>query len=181
MKSVHRHLPRGLLLAAAGILASGSAAGVPRPVSLQAFDAAVTQLTERCPRIASTECVDLAWRTADLDGDGELSVPELEAVRQQVDEWTAWKRPALPGHTATAISNGTRLAAAVGFAPLVSAFDADANGRLTQGEAFTDIALDERPLGDVLSDPQAVDRQALVRRIGRVSPVLGALLAGVSH
>lgn len=181
MKPVARHMARGLLLAAAGMLASGAAATVPPSASVQTFDAAVTQLTERCPRIASTECVDLAWRAADLDGDGELSVPELEALRQQVDEWTAWKRPALPGHTAMAISNGTRLAAAVGFAPLVSAFDADANGRLTRSEAFTDIALDERPLARVLSDPEAVDMEAIVRRIGRVSPVLGALLASVSH
>ena len=45
-------------------------------------------------------------------------------------------------------------------------------GRLTRAEAFSDITLDERPLEEVIKDPQAFDRAAFVKRLGFAGPLL---------
>src|SRR3546814_14392134 len=50
--------------------------------------------------------------------------------------------------------------------------DADGDGRMTRGELLADVQLDERPLGDVLLDPEAVDRSAVAGRVGRLAPFL---------
>lgn len=177
MNLLMRLLRGALLLPAAYLLAGGSAPLVPETPALRKFDTAVLALTSDCATRASTECVDLAWRTADADGDGELTAGELETVRRKVETWAAWKRQELPPHTATAISNGSQIVAAIGLGRLVDAFDEDSDGRLTRDEALADIRLDDRPLGRVLADPEAVDRRALSRRLAQASPFLAALIA----
>ena len=176
MSPPRRWCGSGAALVAAWLLLGASA---PHSRSLEAFDEAVAEITEDCRTRASTVCVDLAWRTADVDGDGRLTVNELEQVHRQFDEWPAGKRPGLAPEAANAISNGSRLVAAVGLGRLVAAFDADGDGRLTPDEAFSEIELDERPLGVVLSDPDSVDRPTLSRRLAAASPLLAALIAGV--
>jgi hypothetical protein len=42
---------------------------------------------------------------------------------------------------------------------------------------LTDVRLDSRPLGQVLTDPKAVDRQAVAKRLGALSPVVDGMVA----
>ncbi len=40
------------------------------------------------------------------------------------------------------------------------------------GWCSEDVRLDERPLGRVLGDAEAVDRRAMARRLGKLAPLL---------
>lgn len=167
----HRACARLALVGAAALLS----AAVPQG-TMEAVDETILGIAEDCRTSASTECTDLAWRAADLDGDGRLSLSELQRAQRQIDDWVAWKRPDLPPHTSNAIANGSRLVTAVGLDGLLRAFDTDGDGKLSQAEAFADIRLDDRPLAAVVSDPEAIDRRSLSRKLAAVSPMLAALV-----
>ena len=66
---------------------------------------------------------------------------------------------------------------AVGLDKLVASYDADGDGKLSKKELLTDVRLDGRPLGQVLLDPKAVDRQAVAKRLGALSPVVDGMMA----
>lgn len=173
MKLLRNRVCAGMALIGAAALLGAAA---PPSGSMEAVDETILGIAEDCRTSASTACTDLAWRAADLDGDGRLGLSELQRAQRQIDDWAAWKRPDLPPHTSNAIANGSRLVSAVGLEGLLRAFDTDGDGKLSQAEAFADIRLDDRPLAAVLSDPEAIDRRSLSRRLAAVSPVLAALV-----
>lgn len=173
MKLLRNRIFAGMALIGAAALPGAAA---PAAGSMEAVDETILRIAEDCRTSASTACADLAWGAADLDGDGRLSLSELQLAQRQIDDWVAWKRPDLPPQTSNAISNGSRLVTAVGLGGLLRAFDGDGDGKLSQAEAFADIRLDERPLAAVVSDPNAVDQRSLSRKLATVSPMLAALV-----
>ncbi|MBT5416279.1 MAG: hypothetical protein HOK81_16890, partial [Rhodospirillaceae bacterium] len=64
----------------------------------------------------------------------------------------------------------------VGIDDIVTSYDADGDGKLTQAEALADVTLDDRPLGSLLLDPDAVDREAFANRLGAAAPFMKGLL-----
>ena len=71
-----------------------------------------------------------------------------------------------PAGSPRAYSLGFLLADGMTMQKLHGAFDANQDGYVTQAELLADVTLDERPLGEVLSDPNAVDRVGLANRLG---------------
>lgn len=181
MKNRRLRACKGVLLPLALCLVTGSSAvpGLVPDRSIETFDRAVLEIASACRTAPSTECVGRAWRAADADDDDRLSPDELKTLRDRLDAWVAWKRDDLPPHAGSVLAGGLDMVAAIGVGRLLAAFDADEDGALSRAEAFSDIRLDDRPLGRVLSDPTSVDRSSLARRLARVSPLLGALVRSI--
>ena len=146
-------------------------AETPPTAAVGRFDRFVASSGPVCQREASGRCVDLGLAFADRDGDGRLSVDELE-VRRELKAWLAWKGPKLTPAERTGASLGVWLVDTAGLPALFDSFDANGDGRVTRGELLADVRLDHRPLGDVLLDPEAVDRSAVAGRVGKLAPFL---------
>ncbi len=130
-----------------------------------------------CLTAPALDCIDVGWDHVDADFDNHLSVGELNDVKGSVDEWFVWRRNDLTRYERSVISVGLSLLNAIGLERLFASYDADGNGLLDRAELLTDIVeLDARPLGEILTDPRAVDRTAVAQRLGALSPVLGGLL-----
>lgn len=160
---VCRLLPALAALVAVASSPTGRALAEP---NLLAFDRFITQSQPVCQFGRAPDCVNLAWRFADADGDQGLSVAELQAVRQDVEAWAIWRQDDLAAHERSGIALGLWLIDAIGVDYFHAAYDADHDGRISRAELLADVRLDDRPIGDVLLDPAAVDHRAIGRRLG---------------
>ena len=159
-----------------GLLAAPLAAQQTRPsAAARGFAAFLGQASPLCLRAAARRCVEAGWRFADRDRNGRVDAAELEAVRGELRDWLAWPGNGIAPHEKRAVLLGLMVVEAVGLARLVESYDADSDGALSRAELLSDVRLDERPLGEVLSDSQAVDWNALRNRLGAVAPALGTL------
>jgi hypothetical protein len=175
---------RSALLALASVmiatLADPASAGAGSPAAsraISAFDRFIAESSPVCLKDAAARCVDMAFRFADRDGDGELSLPELQEVRTTLERWVNWKGDGIPQRDRNAIAIGLVVIDAVGLDKLVASYNTDGDGKLSRKELLTDVRLDSRPLGQVLTDPKAVDRQAVAKRLGALSPVVDGMVA----
>ena len=119
-----------------------------------------------CTEQPAGDCVTLAWSFADSDGDQELSVAELTAIRTELENWALRNREQLTPPSRSGLALGLLLADSLGIERLHSLYDADADGGISRSELLADVRLDERPLPETLLDPAAVDRAAIARRLG---------------
>jgi hypothetical protein len=165
------------LLAQVALAAGPPAApsGEP-PADVLAFDRFVTISGPVCQHQPADDCVDLGFAFADADGDGRLSVAELEALHHQVQAWSEWRRPELSAFEARSIALGLWLVNMLGVRTLQSIYDEDRDDHLSRAELLADVNLDERPLGETLLDPAALDRQSIARRLGALAPLLDQAL-----
>ncbi|HEX7007102.1 MAG TPA: hypothetical protein VF274_08185 [Alphaproteobacteria bacterium] len=170
-------IPRWLGLGLVGLCVAGAAAGqsaAPAPHVIL-FERFIELSTPVCRKQASMRCVDAGWRYADTDRDGLLSAAELEVVRKTATDWYNWKASSLSSQERASIGLGLAVAEGMGVERLMQGYDTDGDGRLSKAEALVDVHLDERPLGDVLRDPKALDRQATARRMGIAGPLFSQL------
>lgn len=137
-----------------------------------AFDRFVTVAGPVCEHQPARDCIAVAWEFADADGDGALSVAELELVRDALAEWSEQRHDALTRRERSLITFGLWLVDSVGLEHLHASYDADGTGRVSRAELLADVKLDERPLGDILLDPTAVDLKGLAQRLGVLLPLL---------
>ena len=144
--------------------------------AVQAFEHFIRQTGPLCQSEASTLCVGQGWRFADSSGDGRVSLREMQAVRAALVEWAKWRGDSLRAGERLGIHGGVWLVDTVGLDKLFASFDADGDSALSLAELLADVSLDERPLGAVLLDPEAVDRQAISQRLGQFAPMLEGLL-----
>jgi hypothetical protein len=166
---------RALLSAGLAVLAASTApAATPEP-PIVAFDRFIAESDPVCRSGRAVDCVDRAWRVADADGDQGLSLDELEALRADVEVWAIWRQADLAAHERSGIAMGLWLVDAVGLDYLHAVYDADADGLISRSELLADVHLDERPIGAVLLDPEAVDHAAIGRRLGLPPSVLDRL------
>jgi hypothetical protein len=151
------------------VLTSG-AAGVLQAAASEppvvAFDRFVTTSDPVCRFDRAAACVDLAWRFADADGDDGLSVEELQAVRADLEVWAIWRQADLAAEERSGIAMGLWLVDAVGVDYLHAVYDTDGDGLISRAELLADVRLDDRPLGEILVDREAVDRAAIAARLG---------------
>lgn len=165
---------RPLLLS--GTLALAAAAPAePAPEAL-AFDRFVVASSPICLNQPARRCVDSGFAFADSNRDGRLSLSEVRSVRADLDRWLAWRGPKLQPRERGAVLFGASLVDAAGLDRLFESYDANRDGGVSKPELLADLRLDERPLGEVLMDEQAVDRQALQRRLGALGPAVEGML-----
>lgn len=128
-----------------------------------------------CQTQSSKRCVDAGWKFADRDGDGTLTLQEVQAVRSQMGDWLAWKE-GLPPREKANVAMGLWVVDSAGLPNLFAGYDTNGDGRLTQAELLADVKLDERPLGKVLTDEKSVDRQRFSQRLGPLSKLAESLM-----
>ncbi len=169
--------------AVAGLLvdAAGQDGGVARMIAaaqgqasssaVLAFEQFVRASSPVCLKQPAAHCVDAGWGFADRNRDSRLSLAELRAVRNAVQDWMGWRGKTLSAQERLAILLGLWIVDAVGLETLMARFDADGDGFVDRAELLADVRLDERPLGQVLLDAKAVDRKAVARRLGSLGPV----------
>ena len=156
--------------------ASGAYAEPPTPGA-----AAVESFLERsvpiCIAAPAQDCINVGWAHTDANADERLSADELDRVRGAVTEWFAWRRDDLTRYEQSVLTVGIGLVNAIGVERLITSYDSNGDGLIDRAEALADIVqLDDRPLGQVIVDPEAVDRAGLAQRLGALSPMLGRLL-----
>jgi hypothetical protein len=170
-------IARWLGLGLVGLCVAGAAAGQQASPAPQAslFERFLKLSTPVCQKEPSQRCVDAGWRYADTDRDGTLSLAELQVVQKTANDWYNWKASSLSSQERASVGLGLAMAEGMGVERLMQGYDANGDGRLSKAEALVDVRLDERPLGDVLRDPNGLDRQATARRMGIAGPLFSQL------
>ena len=135
----------------------------------------IHQASPTCRREPARRCVDVAWRLADTNDDGYWSDQELNHVRAMFPTWMKSHSGDLSVRESTVVTTALALIDMVGFKALMVGFDEDHDGLVSQSELLADVQLDERPLAEVLADPQAVDRDSFARRFGTFAPIVRSL------
>ncbi|MHA1571764.1 MAG: hypothetical protein ACTSWM_08085 [Alphaproteobacteria bacterium] len=145
-------------------------------MAIENFDRFVTGAVPTCQRQPAQSCVDSGWMFIDTDTNGGISAAEVNAVRATMGDWFTWRQASLTKRERSALALGLLLADSVGLENLLAGFDANGDGQLTREELLADVAMDQRPLGEILSDPAAVDRDAVAHRLGAAAPLLNGML-----
>jgi hypothetical protein len=157
-------------------LAAGTAGGESvATAQATAFERFLKTSTPICEKQPSARCVDVGWAFADKDRDGYLSLAELQAVHQAGKDWFAWKADSLPAQERGSVALSLAMIDGMGVDRLMQSYDSNGDGKLSRAEALVDVKLDQRPLGEVLRDPNGLDRQATARRLGVMGPLLSQL------
>ena len=164
------------LITAGGPLAAQEVSQAAQPsAAARAFAAFLGQASPLCLRQAARRCVEAGWRFADRDRDARVSASELETVRRELREWLSWGENGIRPGEKRAVLLGLMVVETLGLPRLVESYDADGDGALSRTELLSDVRLDERPLGEVLSDSEAVDWASLRTRLGALAPAIQGL------
>ncbi len=166
--------PRALAAVLGLCVATAAAAAdrMPPTDAVSGFERFVRSTGSLCQKAPANACVDAGWRYADGNGDRGLSLAELRQVRRAVEAWLGWKGDAMVPRERAAVLFGLFIVDAVGLDALFDGYDADRDGLVSREELLVDVRLDERPLGKVLGDAEAVDRRAIARRLDKLAPLL---------
>jgi hypothetical protein len=151
---------------------AAQAATAPGPVSpgpgraVLEVDRFVAESGPVCLDRPAAACVEKGFAFADRNEDQGLSVVELEEVRDELRAWAQWRVDDLYPTERSLLALGFVVVEGVGIERLHALYDQDADGLVDRAELLADVRLDERPLGEVLLDPEAVDRAAIAARLG---------------
>ncbi len=167
------------LLSAAFLFCSLGAAQAAEPApspAVAAFDRFVIGAVPVCLNQPAQKCVDSGWLFTDTNADGSISPAEATLVRAIMGDWLLWRQSTLTRQERSALALGLFVTDSIGIEQLMAGFDSDGNSLVTREELLADVTLDQRPIGQVLADPQAVDREAVARRLGAAAPLLDGVL-----
>lgn len=171
--------PHPYVSAAALLLFTATAIHALEPAptpAIEDFDKFVTGAVPTCQSQPAQSCVDTGWTFIDTDTSGGISTTEVNALRATMGDWFAWRQASLTKQERSALALGLFVADAVGLENLLAGFDANGDGQLTRAELLADVTMDQRPLGEILADPDAVDRDAVAQRLGDAAPFLDGML-----
>jgi Ca2+-binding EF-hand superfamily protein len=157
----------------AGSLATRAAA--PDPKDKVSLDRFLETSVPLCLQAPAVRCIEHGFGFADLNHDGKLSLAEVQATETQVERWAKSNAQLLPADERQKLIVGLLVVQTVGPNQLFSSYDADRDGTLSLNEVTADIRLDKRPLPEILSDPSAIDWNALAARAGSAAPLLKKL------
>ncbi|HTI86893.1 MAG TPA: hypothetical protein VL966_09840 [Alphaproteobacteria bacterium] len=157
----------------------------PPPTAQQLAEARVLQTfidesTIPCETQPAQTCVDLAWKFAVKNPREGLTVEDLQQLRNRLGSWYAVNRSILPPRAQMSLSLGMMLADGMGMDRLHAAFDTNHDGKVSQQELLADVKMDRRPLGQVLSDPNSVDRPKVAQKIGLPPAITESLFRAAS-
>jgi hypothetical protein len=119
-----------------------------------------------CLHRPAAECIEVAWTFADANHDQGLSLAELTSIRDGLERWAIRHQTDLSQVERSSILLGLLLAESIGLERLLAIYDTDRDGLISRRELLADVRLDQRPLGEILLDPAAVDRVAIAQRLG---------------
>ncbi len=157
----------GAAIGPAGPALAATAPVVPGPGrEVLLFDRFVGSSGPICQYRPAAECVDAAWLFVDRDGDQGLSVGELQQLRDSLNDWTMWRAGQLTRTESSLLALGFLVVDGLGVGGLHTLYDANHDGLVSRDELLADVRLDGRPLGEILVDPEAVDRAAIAARLG---------------
>ncbi|MGP1395372.1 MAG: hypothetical protein ACTS3R_07660 [Inquilinaceae bacterium] len=125
-----------------------------------------------CETQPAAQCVDLGWAYADADSDTYLSEGELVSLEASVIDFVTQRSASLTPEERGSVALGLMMVQRLGLDRLIAGFDGNSDSRVDRQELLADVRLDQRPLGEVLLDPAAVDRQALAARLGELGPLV---------
>lgn len=140
------------------------------------FDTRLRALGGFCLTGSSARCYAQAFAAADRDGDGRLALPEAEALQQDLQAWSTAHLAELAPADRNALLLGLLAVQLTGVAALFEGFDDDRDGYLSPQELSADVSLDERPVAVLIRDPEAVDWQRLLGRLGAASGLLDGMV-----
>lgn len=126
----------------------------------------IRDVSRTCTAQRAQACIDAGWKFAARSPQQGLTLAELMDLRQKLGGWYSTFQDTMTPQERGSVMLGLLLADGVGMKRLHTAFDTDRNGRVTQRELLADVKLDNRPLGAVLLDEKAVNREALAGRLG---------------
>jgi len=152
---------RGAALATV-LVSSASAA----PPDIAAVQRLVEKGSPLCRETAAPACIDYWWGTLDGDGDGLLSAADLSAFRAGVETWLDESAEILTLKGRASLTAGLWLFERVGAEKIVAWYDKDGDERLSRAELLADVNIDDRPLPQILADPEGLDQAALRERFG---------------
>ncbi|MEX2617048.1 MAG: hypothetical protein WD767_13210 [Alphaproteobacteria bacterium] len=138
----------------------------PRDSDANAVQSFIHDVSRTCVSQRAQQCIDAGWRFAARSPEQGLTLVELQELRQKLGGWFNTFQNSMTPQERGSVMMGLLLADGIGIQRLHSAFDTDGNGRVTQRELLADVKLDNRPLGAVLLDEDAVNRKALAGRLG---------------
>jgi hypothetical protein len=167
-----------LLLACAARVGETAEAAPTKPGpgrDVLGFDRFVAASGPVCLHLPAAACVETGWAFADRDEDQRLSLVEVEKVRDELRAWTQWRADELHPTERSLLALGFVVVDGLGLERLHAVFDQDGDGLVDRAELLADVRLDERPLGEVLLDREAVDRAAIAARLGLPPMVLERL------
>jgi hypothetical protein len=130
------------------------------------FDRFVASSGPVCLDRPAAACAEAGFAFADRDDDQGLSVGELEEIRDELRAWAKWRTDDLHPTERSLLALGLVVVEGVGIERLHGLYDADRDGLVDRAELLADVRLDQRPLGEILLDPEAVDRAAIAARLG---------------
>lgn len=168
-------LAGGLVLLPVWRAPAAETAGPPAAVS--GFERFIAEAQPACREKPAAACIVLGWEFADRNRDLKIGADELAALRQEFYAWSEWRRPRMGERDRAVLAVAKLVARSLDLPEIVAGYDSDGDGALTPQELLADVALDDRPLGEILLDREAVDWNALSRRLGAAAPLLGALSA----
>jgi hypothetical protein len=172
------------LVAIAGALLFATAAAAqqqaPRPPAPAAqprsgLDGLISGVGPICLKAPAAQCVDKGFAYGDRDRNGRLSLAEAKAVEGEVAAWTKANANKLPPEERQRLVTGMVVLQTVGIDNVFASYDVNGDGTLTKEEVLADVKLDQRPLPQVLSDPNSVNWDRLAARAGSAAPLLRRL------
>ncbi len=140
-------------------------AAVAQDREIEAVNGLITGAADACTRQPAQACVDLGWAFAGLSPDDGLTAADLAEVRNVVGVWFQASQAILPPRARTLVGLGMLLFDGRGPDRLIAGFDANGDARVDQSELLADVRLDDRPMSQLILDPDAVDRASLAQRL----------------
>ena len=166
--------PRRLALLGA-LFWTTAAAPLPRPDA--DLDRFIKGIGPVCLKAPARTCIDRGFAYADKDRSGTLSLPETEAVYQEVEDWKEANAQTLAPADRQQINSVMTVIDTLGLGTVFNGYDGNGDGQLSKSELLADLKLDGRPLPEILSDPNAINWSNLTARAGMAGPLIKRLFS----
>ena len=151
------------------------AAAAPALAEEAGFDRAVRQLAGHCARGPATSCAARAFALIDANDDGVAEIEELQALDARLRVWAGANGAELHPMDLRALQLGFLLVDTIGIERGMMLYDDDGDGALSLEEMTADLALDGRPLPELVRSRELVDWPSLRRRFGATAMIFDYL------
>ncbi|NKB48708.1 MAG: hypothetical protein GKS02_05005 [Alphaproteobacteria bacterium] len=160
----------------AGALFMAGTPMAPPAIAQDSFANFIIGLRDICAQEPARQCTGRVSAHLDANADKQVSLKEFEAVRNQAKSATKERESGLSPIERNLTSVALLTLKQAKLATVFANFDANDDGGLSEDELFADFQIDQRPFGDIVADPDAVDWRAFAARFGKVGFLIIDLL-----